>query len=543
MKIYKIVFLFLIMIAGFAFLDSGTKQFEISKNLEIFTNLYKELNTHYVDDLDPSRLMRTGIESILETLDPYTNYISESDIESYRYMTEGKFDGIGARVRKMGEFVTIVEPYENGPAINAGLRAGDMIIEVNGKSAKGKQTDEVNDILRGFPGTEVTLTIRRPGEGEDRSVNVKRDEVTVKNVPYYGMLNQDIGYLVLTTFTANAGKNVTSAIRALKAENPNMKGLVFDLRNNGGGYLREAVTISNLFVPKDEIVVTTRGKVKDRDRSFKTNGPALVPDLPLVILMNKWTASASEIVSGVVQDLDRGILIGTRSYGKGLVQNTVDLDFNAKLKLTTSKYYIPSGRCIQSVRYKDGEPVDVPDKDRATFTTRGGRPVLDGGGITPDIKIDAVSDSPISKFLLENNLIFHYATQYHQTHSDIGEPANYEFTEFDDFIQFVGDQPFEFKTDTEKKLEELGTAAENENLSSIVKNYLGQMQEEIEKEKADDLIQNKESITVLLEKEIVSRYHYQTGKIKKSLRNDKVIQKAIEVLEDPALYKSFLIKK
>ena len=245
--------------------------------------------------------------------------------------------------------------------LKAGLRAGDKIVAVEGKDAKGKKTDEVNDILKGFPGTTVNLTILRPGETEVRKVAVERNEVSVKNVPYYGMINDKIGYVVLTTFTANAGRNTGEAIKALLADNPTMSGLIFDLRDNGGGYLREAVSISNLFVGKDEVVVTTKGKVKDRDRSYRTMNQPLLPKMPLVILTNKWTASASEIVSGVVQDLDRGLVLGQKTYGKGLVQNTVDLDYNAKLKLTTAKYYIPSGRCIQSVDYKDGEPVDVAD--------------------------------------------------------------------------------------------------------------------------------------------------------------------------------------
>ncbi len=523
-----------------AFVDGGSKQFEISKNLEIFTNIYKELNTHYVDDIDPAGIMRIGIEAMLETLDPYTNYISEADIESYRYMTEGKYDGIGARVRKMGDYVTIVEPYENGPALDAGLRAGDMILAVEGKDAKGKKTDEVNDILKGFPGTEVTITIQRPGEQDSRRVVVKRDEVAVKNVPYYGMVNESIGYVVLTTFTANAGRNVSEAIKSLLADNPGIKGLVFDLRDNGGGYLREAVSISNLFVPKDALVVTTKGKVKDRDRSYRTMGQPLLPDLPLAILTNKWTASASEIVSGVVQDYDRGVIIGQKTYGKGLVQNTVDLDYNAKLKLTTAKYYIPSGRCIQSVSYSEGEPVDVPDDQKAIFKTEGGREVLDGGGIMPDLNIGNQHQSSIVQFLLENNLIFHYATKYHQEHAEIGSAATFAFDDFDDFIAFVNDKDIDFKTKTERRLEELTKAAEDDQMTDIVSDHIAEIRSRIEQEKADDLQQHRDAIVALLENEIVSRYHYQTGKIEKSLQNDEEIRLAIETLADPGKYAALL---
>ncbi len=540
MKSITTSLLCLFVLVSLAFIEGDNKQFEISKNLEIFTNIYRELNTNYVDDIDPARIMRTGIEAMLETLDPYTNYISESDIESYRYMAEGKYDGIGARVRKMGDYVTIVEPYEEGPAIEAGLRAGDQIIAVEGKDAKGKKTDEVNDILKGFPGTSVQITIRRPGEEQTRDVTVERNEVSVKNVPYHGMINDNVGYVVLTTFTANAGRNVAEAIKSLLAEHPQMKGLIFDLRDNGGGYLREAVSISNLFIPKDEIVVTTKGKVKDRDRSYRTMSQPLLPKMPLVILTNKWTASASEIVSGVVQDLDRGIVLGQKTYGKGLVQNTVDLDYNAKLKLTTAKYYIPSGRCIQSVSYKDGEPVDVAEDQKAVFKTRAGRKVLDGGGIMPDVLMDDLRKSAIIQFLDEHNLIFHFATKYHQTHQEISDSESFNFDDFDSFVNYVQDENLEFKTGTEKELEDLLSAAKDDNLDEAIATQVGDILALVEKEKEDDLSEYEDDITNLIENEIVSRYYYQTGKIKKSLQNDVEIQRAVEILQDPIKYAELL---
>lgn len=543
MKFYKLSTIVLLALFSMAFIDGDNKQFEISKNLEIFTNIYKELNTHYVDDIDPAKFMRTGIEAMLQTLDPYTNYISESDIESYRYMAEGKYDGIGARVRKMGDYVTIVEPYEGGPAIDAGLRAGDMIIAVEGKDAKGKKTDEVNDVLKGFPGTDVNITIRRPGEDEDRNVVVKRDEVSVKNVPYSGMLDNHTGYVVLTTFSANAGKNVGDAIRNLREENPEMKNLIFDLRDNGGGYLREAVNISNLFIPRNEVVVTTKGKVRDRDRSYKTMNEPLVPDMPVVILTNKWTASASEIVSGVVQDLDRGVILGDKTYGKGLVQNTVDLDYNSKLKLTTAKYYIPSGRCIQSVSYADGEPIDVPDDQKAEFRTVGGRIVLDGGGIIPDVRIDDSEETSIVRFLQENNLIFDYATKYHQEHPEISSAVDFQFEDFTDFVDFVHEKNIAFKTKTEKVIDDLMAAAEADHFDQFINEHLSQIQKSIDQEKADDLQENKDRIINLLETEIVSRYYYQTGKTEKSLRNDQEIQLALNILSDHEEYRSYLRKK
>ena len=533
MKKYVLYLSLVVFIIGPAFLDSsGSKQFEITKNLEIFANLYKELNTHYVDEVDPARLMRTGIESMLKTLDPYTNYISESDIESYRYMTDGKYDGIGANIRKMGDYATIVEPFEGGPAIRAGLRAGDMIVAVDGKSAKGKTADEINDILRGYPGTNVILTMRRPNQQEDWDVSVERGEFTVKNVPYYGMIDEEIGYIVLTTFTQNASRNVSNALKKLKEEHSSMKGLVFDLRNNGGGLLREAINVSNIFTPKDEIIVTTKGKIKDRDRIYRSTMQPVDQEILLSVLINRYTASASEIVSGVIQDYDRGIIIGQRSYGKGLVQNTVDLEYNSKLKMTTAKYYIPSGRSIQSVQYDEGEPVDIPDSLRTNFTTRNGRKVLDGGGITPDFKIEDQLQTPIIRFLLDKDLIFHYATHYHQKHPEIGQAVSYTFEEFDDFVEFLQNSALHFQTETEKYLEMMERAAEEENLTSVVSDDLESILAKIEKDKSDDLYQNKQQIIALLEKEIVSRYYFQTGRIEKSLTNDEEIRKAISVMKD-----------
>ncbi|MCB0618683.1 MAG: S41 family peptidase, partial [Saprospiraceae bacterium] len=300
--------------------DQG-KYFEISKNLEIFTNLYKEINTYYVDDLDPSKIMRTGIDAMLESLDPFTNYISESDIEGFRYITEGRYNGIGAQIALIRDYVTITEPYEDSPAFKAGLKAGDQIVAVEGRSAKGKTPDEVDAILKGYPGTEIELTVRRPGEDKDLSIKLSRDEVKVPNVPYSGMVNDGIGYIALTTFTRDAGRNVGDALMKLKKDHPDLKGVIFDLRGNGGGLLTEAVNVSNVFIPKGELVVTTKGKVQDWDRSFKTLNAPIDEKIPLVVLINDRSASASEIVSGVLQDYDRGGLLGQRSYGKGLVQN------------------------------------------------------------------------------------------------------------------------------------------------------------------------------------------------------------------------------
>lgn len=519
--------------------DNG-KYFEISKNIEIFTNLYKEINTSYVDDLDPAKLMRTGIDAMLESLDPYTNYISETEIEGFRYITDGKYNGIGALIRKIGDYVTITEPYADCPAAKAGLKAGDVILAVDGKSAKGKSSDDVSNILKGFPGTEVVLTIKRPGEDKERKITMVRDEVLVPNVPYSGMISENVGYISLTTFTRNAGKNVGDALKELKEKQPNLKGVVFDLRGNGGGLLTEAVNVSNVFIPKGELVVTTKGKVVDWDRSFKTLNKPVDQEVPLVVLIDKGSASASEIVSGVLQDLDRGVLIGQRSYGKGLVQNTRDVGYNSKVKMTTAKYYIPSGRCIQGVNYEDGIPIDIPDSLRAAFKTRSGRKVLDGGGVSPDIAMMKATDLGIIRGLTSKDIIFDYATQYCLKHPEMPEPQQFNFTDYDDFIGFVAAKDFKYDTDSEKVLKKLEKEAQEDKYLDEIQGEIEAMQKKIIERKKNDLQKYKMEIINLIEKEIASRFYYQRGKIEVGLKNDPEIKEALSLFDDPTRYKSLM---
>ena len=517
--------------------DSG-KYFEITKNIEIFANLYKELNTYYVDDLDPGQLMRTGIDAMVESLDPYTNYISESDIEGYRYMTEGRYNGIGAISKQIGEFVTITELYEGQPADEAGLKPGDQIVAVDGNDAKGKNIEQVNNILRGFPGTEVELTIRRPGNTDDFKVKLKRDEVNVENVPYYGMVAEGVGYAALTTFTRDAGRNVANAVRALKEQDPDLKGVIFDLRDNGGGLLTEAVNICNVFLPKGELIVTTKGKVKEADLGFNTLNSSVDDDIPLVILVNNFSASASEIVSGAIQDYDRGVLIGQQTYGKGLVQNTRDVGYNSKVKMTTAKYYIPSGRCIQSVEYQNGEPMDIPDSRRTPFKTRNGRTVLDGGGVKPDIALEKASDDAIIKALIRQDMIFNYVTQYCLDNPPPSSIEEYHFTDFDGFVSFLEKSDFNFQKESEQLLQKLQEKADEEGYE--LDERLKSLQSSIQADKRNAVNEHREEIIDLIEKEISGRFFYQEGKIKMGLRNDKEIEEAINLFNDLPRYEKLL---
>lgn len=523
---------------GFTFVQSG-KYFEISKNIEIYTNVYKELNTWYVDDLDPATVMRKGIDAMVGSLDPFTNYFSESQIEGYR-QSEGQYDGVGAHILLIDDIPTIVEPYEDSPASQAGLKAGDQILEVNGESAKGRSAEDVQNILRGVPGTTATMMIKRPGSQEPIDITLTRGAVNVPNVPHSGEVADHIGYVALTTFSPDAGRNVAKAIRDLRTDDPDLKGVVLDLRGNGGGLLREAVEVSNIFIGKNELVVSTRGKVAERDQEYRTRSEPVDGEIPVVILIDKSSASASEIVSGVIQDLDRGVLVGQRSYGKGLVQNTREVGYNARLKLTTAKYYIPSGRCIQSVEYEDGEPVHISDEKRAQFKTRNGRTVLDGGGVKPDVVVEHPEAPEILQALNKEHLIFKYVTEYCLKNDSIAPVEEFEFKDYDGFVAYVKDSGFMFKSSAEKELEELLESSEILGLSSDVSKKIEDLKRQIANETSSHLQKFRVEIIGQIEMDIAGRYYYEEGKTRQRLKNDKELKRAIELLNDEKEYQSFL---
>lgn len=510
------------------------KLFEITKNIEIFANAFQKINTNYVDEIDPSELMRIGIDAMVSSLDPYTNYISESQIESYRLSNEGKYQGMGAIIDKVGDYITIMEPYADGPALKSGLKAGDQIIEVNGFKTKGKSTEEMNAIAKGVAGTVMNLKIQRPGESKPFDVELIRGQTIIPNVPYSGRVADNIGYISLTTFTENAGANIKKAYLDLKKEGE-LDGLVLDLRYNGGGLLREAIGISNLFIPQNLEAVTTKGKVKERDRTFKTMSPPTDLDIPIVVLTNKRSASASEIVSGVLQDYDRGVVMGQRTFGKGLVQNTEEIGYNSRVKITTSKYYIPSRRCIQAVKYENGEPVDIPDAERSKFKTANGRVVLDGGGVTPDVKLPAKEQSEYTKALVSENIIFKYVNEYTSRFDSVAAPGEFRFTDYEEFKSFVAASGFDFDSEMEKKIEELDKETDSKMSAEFatLKSKLDNMQ-------ADDIDEFQEEITKEIEMQIIARYYYQAGKAKQKLNGDSEIQEAIKLLNDPARYNKIL---
>jgi carboxyl-terminal processing protease len=518
------------------------KLFEITKNLEIFVSAYKELNTNFADELDPSILMRTAIDAMTNSLDPFTNFISESQAESYRIFDDEKYQGIGAKAGISDEKVYLVEVFENGPAYDSGLKAGDELVSVDGTSVVGKKLEEINGIMRGIPGSKLALGIKSYGDKNVTTVQVTRGEVNIPNVPYSGFVEDNVGYINLTIFTANAGANIGKAIKEFKEDNPNLTGIIIDLRDNGGGLLHEAVNICNHFIPQNELVVSTKSKVKENDRTFKTMTSPLDLELPVAVLINKRSASASEIVSGVIQDLDRGVIIGQRSYGKGLVQNYKDLPYNARLKLTTSKYYIPSGRCIQGLEYENGVPKDIPDSQRSKFKTKNGRPVLDGGGVTPDVVLPEKKLKEVTQALKDQFIIFEYVNEYVKGKDSIEQAGKFKFDKFDDFVVFTQKKKFSFESETEKSLKEAKEKASDAG-NTIVVSQIETLLNNIKNGKALELKEAKNEILQQIESEIISRYYYQKGKVKHNLAGDVEVLKAIEILQNPSVYKKILSGK
>lgn len=516
--------------------------FEVTKNLDIFISLYKELNLYYVDDTNPGELMKSGIEAMLASLDPYTNFIPESDIEDYRFMTTGQYGGIGALIRQRDDYAIVAEPYEGFASDKAGLQAGDVILEVNGKSTKGKDTEDVSKVLKGQPGTEVKLLVKKAGTDKPIVISVKREEIKINSVPYHAMLTADVGYINLSSFTDNCTKEVHEAFLDLK--NKGMKKLVLDLRGNPGGLLQESVKLSNLFIEKNELVVSTRGKVDEWNKTYHARSAPVDKEIPIAVLVNRGSASASEIVSGVLQDLDRGVVVGERTFGKGLVQTTRPLSYNAQLKVTTAKYYIPSGRCIQAIDYaqrnEDGSVAKIPDSLKVLHRTRGGRAVYDGGGIEPDVEVKPQQLSDLAFCLTDKFLIFDFATAYKLKNKEL--PSNFVVDDalFAEFKKFLDGKEYDYTTESEEILDALKEAAKEDKYFDRIGPEYDALYNKLKHNKNNDLEAFKDEITDLLKAEIVSRYKYQKGRIAAMLERDVEVKSAVEVLNDPTRYRKLL---
>ncbi len=517
--------------------------FEISKNLEIFADVYKQVNTSYVDEVKPGELIRAAINGMLASLDPYTNFYSEAQAEEYRYQVTGTFAGIGSSIRRIGDYIYIESPLDDFPAQKAGLLPGDKILEVDGQSMKGKKTDEVTDFLKGKAGTSFNLKIERTGAGIlDKTIT--RETIKVKNVPYHGVIEDHIGFIKLTGFTPNAGKEVQDALIDLKSKGATK--VVLDLRNNGGGLLHEAVNIVNIFVPKGTTIVVTKGKFEEDNRTYKTLNSPVDTEIPLVILINNNSASASEIVSGALQDLDRAILVGQNSFGKGLVQTTMSLNYNTSMKVTTAKYYIPSGRLIQRLDYGNkvnGKAIAVADSAKKEYSTKNGRKVTDGEGIQPDVPVDELTYSKLAQALITNDLLFKFANQFRSTHESIEEALKYNVSDdvFNDFKKFISDKEYTYTTQTERDLEKLEKQAKEEKYFSLLEEELTKLKKALESTKQSDLENHQEELKELLEYEIVKRYYFEKGKVEVGFDDDLEWAKAKSILKNSNAYNNLLI--
>lgn len=516
--------------------------FEVIKNMELLDLIYQHLDMYYVDEPQPGKMSKTGIDAMLKELDPYTVYYHENNIEDYRMMTTGQYGGIGAIIRKTDDFTTIIEPHENKPAQKAGARAGDIILSIDGKEMKDIPSGKVSDALKGPKGTTIDVKIKRGNE--TKVLTITRDEIKMLDVPYSGLIKDKIGYIKLNSFTQTASKDVKAAFTKLKEEG--MTELVLDLRGNGGGLLIEAVHIVNMFVKKGQSVVTTRGRVSEENHDYKTSNAPMDLDIPLTVLVDENSASASEIVAGSLQDLDRAVIVGTTSFGKGLVQRTYDLKYGSKMKLTIAKYYTPSGRCVQRLEYYDKElgtrPQEIADSLVKKFKTANGRDVIDGRGVEPDFIVDKNDLSKLTTMLYIKNILFDFATDYARKNTSIAEASKFTLSEaeYQEFKTFALSKEFEYSTDSEEVLKKLKETAEEEGYFDEANTEYDALLAKLTPSKARDLEKFKAEIKELLENEIVSRYYFQNGRIINSFTSDRIVLKAIEILQDNKTYNNTL---
>lgn len=546
-KLCALLFSFLI-IFSFSNVCNAQHDFEIAKNVDIFVSILKELNAKYADEISPGDLTKTAIDAMLSSLDPYTVYYPESQIEDYKMMTKGQYGGIGALIQQHGDYIVISEPYEDCPAQQAGLMAGDRILSVNKQSMKNRSSSDVSEYLKGQPGTKINIEVERYGQSKPLSFDVTRKEIKFPSVPYSGMVSDEVGYIKLDQFTEKASSEVKEAFIKLKEQG--MKYLIFDLRNNGGGLLQEAVNIMNIFVDQGTMISETKGKLESQHNVYKTRFPVTDKSIPVVVLVNEYSASASEIVSGAFQDLDRGVIMGHKTFGKGLVQNVLPLSYNTSLKITIAKYYIPSGRCVQNIEYFKNDTITpsrtkIPDSLAVAYKTKNGRTVYDKGGVEPDVISPDTVASNLLLALVLNNLIFDYATQYRATHATIPEAKDFRVNDeiYNDFVHFLKDKEYTYTTETEKVMEELKEVAEDERYFKDISALYDNMKKKIEEEKSTELQKYKAEISDYLASEIISRYYYQKGKYVDMLRCDPEITAAKDLLLNQVRYKSILGKK
>lgn len=516
------------------------KYFDIAKSLDIYATLFKEVNTYYVDEIEPQKLVRKSIDAMLESLDPYTDYIPEDELESFRITTTGQYGGIGALIGVVNKKPVVTHPYRNFPAFRSGLRVGDEIVSVDGQSTKGKTTSQISSLLKGQPKTDVEIRVKRFGQKEELTFRIKREKISVTNLTYAGMVDDKTGYLKLDDFTPGASREVADAITRLKDAGATR--LILDLRDNPGGLLHEAINIVSLFVPKGEEVVSTKGKVAEWNKRYHTLNNPVDTQIPLAVLVSEGSASASEIVAGSLQDYDRAVLVGKKTFGKGLVQTTRPLAYNSQLKVTTAKYYIPSGRCIQALDYThrraDGTVLRVADSLKSAFTTRNGRKVYDGGGLDPDIVVDDSYQGTITSSLVSSGLVFDFATQYVAANPTVPDLKKFELTdkEYESFVNFLKENKFTYSTPLERSTRQMIEAAKQEKYYSDLEASLNVLKDKIESGKQDDFVRFRKEIKQLVEEQIAFHYGLYDGQAEVSLRHDPAITEAVKILQDRPAY-------
>lgn len=533
-----------IVLMGGLFMAAANPDFALGRNLQILFNLFRELNLLYVDPIDSDKMLKDAAEGMVSKLDPYTELIPESEMSDFEIMTTGKYGGMGAMIRKSGDYVVIAQPYRGFPADKAGLVVGDLLLEVDGKDIKGMDVADVSALLKGTPGTPLRLKVKRLLTDRTEEVSFKRERITISGVTYSGMVADSIGYIAHSDFTEDCSSDIRNAFMSLKKQG--MKGLILDLRGNGGGILQEAVKILSMFVPKGTEVVRMQGRQKQTDATFITQNEPIDTEIPLVVLVNSTSASASEIVAGAFQDLDRGVLIGQRTFGKGLVQSTIPLGYNAYVKLTTAKYYIPSGRCIQAIDYthraEDGSVGAVPDSLIREYVTSRGRKVYDGGGVMPDIRIPASYYSNFAIQLYNNGFIEDFANEYYKQHREGVDVDTFTLSEGDyrDFVTFMADKPVDFESETQEALDQLRKKAERDKYLDRIGDELSAIESKIKEDKQADLESFRDDITRLIEGEILLRYHYKDGVARHNLPADPGVVEAVGLLNDPVRYREIL---
>jgi len=527
-----------------AFTPPADRYFEIARNMEIFASLFKVTNDLYVDEVSPTKMMHDGVDAMLNSLDPYTNYFSEDQVEDFRIINTGEYGGIGALTRTFNKRTVVSMVYDSYPAYKNGLRIGDEVIKINDVDLAKLTVEEAGQLMKGQANTMVKLTVKRFGNDKLIELEFKREKIKISNVPYSGMLGTDIGFIQLTEFTTDAGKEVKNALASLKEKGA--KHVILDLRGNGGGLLNEAVNICNLFIPKGKNVVDTKGKIEEFNQTYETKQAPFDVDIPVVVLINRGSASASEIVAGTLQDYDRAVIVGEKSFGKGLVQVSKPLPYNAMVKYTTAKYYTASGRCIQVLDYThrraDGSAGPVPDSLKQAFKTKNGRTVFDGGGIDPDVKVDAREMASITSSLLANGFVFDFATQYAHEHKTIAEPRLFSLSdaEYAEFVAWMKGKKLSYASELDTQLQELEEMAKKEKYLNDLKPTLEQLRQRVRESRKQDMLLFKDQIKKLLEEEIASRYYLERGVVEVGFKYDDEVKKAIEVLHNPVLYQNTL---